>query len=188
MEENTNNQPQPPIAPTPEARVAPKVSDELSSVASNPKQNMLIIAAGVIAALIMVYNIFTGDDEGKNKKNIDKVEKPKIITKPTQQIDSSVIGVIPALPKAPELKDPSAPPPPQVLPTPPALPKKAEPEKSAPPKVIAQPVAPPITKKQPDSPLPPKIKEPGLDTDQNKKLTLSFIPKSAASTQDKQKK
>lgn len=188
MEENTNNQPQqPPIAPGVEAKASPKVSDELSSVASNPKQNMLIIAAGIIAALVMVYNIFTGDDKG-TKNTIDKVEKPKIVTKPTQQIDSSMIGVMPALPKAPELKDPSAPPPPQVLPTPPALPKKAEPEKSAPPKVIAQPVAPPITKKQPDSPLPPKIKDPAFDGSENKKLTSSFIPKAGVSTQDRQKK
>ncbi len=194
MEEDKNNQPQqaqqPTIAPTAEDKVAPKISDELSSVASNPKQNMLIIAAAVIAGLVMVYNIFTGDSEDTKKKTIDKVEKPKVVTKPTQQIDSSEIGVMPALPKAPALKDPATPPPPppQALPTPPAIPKKIQPEKAAPPKIIAQAVAPAITKQQPDSPLPPKIKEPEFANEKNKKLTAGFIPKADMSVQDKQKK
>ena len=181
--EEQNNQPKPVEGSPVEGGASPKVKDELSNVASNPKQSMLIIIAGVVVALYMVYSIFMGGSPDDTKK-IENVTKPKIVTQPTQQLDGADMGVMPALPKAPQLKDPVAAPIPQE--------KKAESTKSSiptPPKLVGKTIAPPINK-QPDSPMPPKKPdvEPDADSKHSHKLDNSFVPKSLMSDQDLQKK
>jgi type IV secretion system protein VirB10 len=94
----------------------PKVSVELSKVAANPKQGFAIIIAGVLVAAYLVWGTLSEEKTDKAKNNpVEKVEKPKVIAKPSSIDNSAQDTVIPELPKAPTLADPTAPPPPPVI-------------------------------------------------------------------------
>ena len=136
-------------------KVIPKVAVELSKVATNPKQSIAIIIVGILVALYMVYSILSSDDNPTDTKVVkeEKVVAPKVITKPTAEIDTNIS--VPDIPSAPEIKAPTPPPVPlpiaksdipkeeiEKAPVAPSLPDEKKPENvssgSNPPPVVAQ--------------------------------------------------
>ena len=92
------------------------IKAELSKVASNPKQNAVILVLIGLIFIYFAYNIFQSE-VAQNTEN-DKAIVPlptEIVKKDTNDIKSGNI-LIPSLPEPPKLESPSAPPPP-----PPAL-------------------------------------------------------------------
>lgn len=87
----------------------PEVEQELSKVASNPKQNLLILALVVGAFLYLFFNLFFSSNENKQPA---ETPVPDNIVKPVQISADTAIPAIPTLPTPPKLEDPTPPPPP----------------------------------------------------------------------------
>lgn len=86
----------------------PEVQNELSAVATNPKQSMAIIAVIAVVLLYLVYSLFLSNI-GQDKPK--EVAPPKKIYTPEQE-QEDITPQIPKLPEPPALADPVAPPPP----------------------------------------------------------------------------
>lgn len=86
----------------------PEVEQELSQVASNPKQNMaiLFVIASVFAYLF--FNLFVDS----NQPVEEETPVPEVISKPAQAENVNDTPLIPTLPEPPSLDDPTPPPPP----------------------------------------------------------------------------
>lgn len=88
----------------------PEVEQELSQVATNPKQNLLILAVICIIFAYIFFNFFIKSDASKEEKQVtklpSKVEKPAIIS-----TDNDLLN-IPNLPEIPKLEEPLPPAPP----------------------------------------------------------------------------
>lgn len=109
----------------------PEVEQELSKVATNPKQSMLILI-GVAGVFIYLFlNLFvSSSDSGKS----DPTPIPDNVVKPVQTSSDNSVPVIPNLPDPPKLEDPLQPP--------------------APPKPALQDAPPPVPLSQEGSSLP----------------------------------
>ncbi len=110
----------------------PEVEQELSQVATNPKQSMMILVGIVGVFIYIFFNLFiSSGDSDADKEN---TPVPTEVTKPIQVSVDSDIPSIPTLPSPPKLEDPTPPPPPptdaEALPTAgsalPALPTNSE--------------------------------------------------------------
>lgn len=88
----------------------PEVEQELSKVAANPKQSLIILAAicGIFLYLFYTFFISAGEDETP----VDITPTPTGISRPTSLSADDDIPSIPTLPSPPQLEDPSLPPPP----------------------------------------------------------------------------
>ena len=88
----------------------PEVDQELSQVASNPKQSILILVGVIAVFAYLFFNLFiNSSDVDKNK---DNTPMPDEVAKPIQVAADSDIPSIPTLPAPPRLEDPTPPPPP----------------------------------------------------------------------------
>ncbi len=98
----------------------PEVEQELSKVASNPKQNMLILGGMIVVFAYLFFSFFISTDD----KKTDFTPMPNDVTKPAIVSADADIPSIPTLPSPPKLEDPTPPPPPVAAPdlaeTPPA--------------------------------------------------------------------
>lgn len=116
----------------PEQGELPEVEQELSQVATNPKQSMMILVGIVCVFIYIFYNFFISSDDSDAPK--DNTPAPTEVAKPVQVAVDSDIPTIPTLPSPPKLEDPTPPPPPptdtEALPTAdsslPALPTDSE--------------------------------------------------------------
>jgi type IV secretion system protein VirB10 len=106
----------------------PEVQNELSKVATNPKQSIVILLAISAVFIFIFFKLFLSDN--KQSEVVVAPSAPTDITKPTQD-NSKNIPEIPKLPEAPKLEAPverPPPPPPQLL-----SPKVTEPTVPLPP-------------------------------------------------------
>ncbi len=94
----------------PEEKNLPEVEQELSQVAMNPKQNMLILAGIVCVFIYIFYSFFISSDDSNTPK--DNTPTPKEVVKPVQVSVDNDIPSIPSLPSPPKLEDLTPPPPP----------------------------------------------------------------------------
>lgn len=103
----------------PEQGELPEVEQELSQVATNPKQSMMILVGIVCVFIYIFYNFFISSDDSDKPK--DNTPAPTEVAKPVQVSVDSDIPTIPTLPSPPKLEDPTPPPPPptdtEALPT-----------------------------------------------------------------------
>lgn len=103
----------------PEQGELPEVEQELSQVATNPKQSMMILVGIVCVFIYIFYNFFISSDNSDKPK--DDTPTPTEVAKPVQVSVDSDIPTIPTLPSPPKLEDPTPPPPPptdtEALPT-----------------------------------------------------------------------
>jgi type IV secretion system protein VirB10 len=90
---------------------APEVEQELSQVATNPKQSMLILVGISAVFLYLFFNLFINGDDSDTKKEDTPI--PTDVSKPVQIDTESGIPSIPTLPSPPKLEDPTPPPPPE---------------------------------------------------------------------------
>jgi type IV secretion system protein VirB10 len=90
---------------------APEVEQELSQVATNPKQSMLILVGISAVFLYLFFNLFINGDDSDTKKEDTPI--PTDVSKPVQIDTESDIPSIPTLPSPPKLADPTHPPPPE---------------------------------------------------------------------------
>ena len=89
---------------------SPEVDQELSQVATNPKQSILILVGVIAVFAYLFFNLFiNSSDVDKNK---DNTPTPTEVAKPIQVAADSDIPSIPTLPAPPRLEDPTPPPPP----------------------------------------------------------------------------
>lgn len=88
----------------------PEVEQELSKVAANPKQSLIILAAicGIFLYLFYTFFISSGEEEVP----VDITPTPTGVQRPTSLSGDDDIPSIPTLPSPPQLEDPSLPPPP----------------------------------------------------------------------------
>jgi len=87
----------------------PEVEQELSKVATNPKQSIIILVVVAGVFLYLFFNLFVGSgDTPKQTSN----PIPDNVVKPVQIPVDTAIPAIPALPTPPKLEDPALPPPP----------------------------------------------------------------------------
>jgi len=86
---------------------SPEVEQELSQVATNPKQNIIILLAIGAIFLYLFFNLFINSNEQKK----EEVEIPDKVSTPTQNTEIDVPS-IPTLPTPPRLDDLAPPPPP----------------------------------------------------------------------------
>jgi len=111
---------------------SPEVEQELSQVATNPKQSMMILVGIVGVFIYIFFNLFISS--GDSDADADKTPVPTNIVTPIQVSVDNDIPSIPTLPSPPKLEDPTPPPPPptdiEALPTAdsalPTLPDDAE--------------------------------------------------------------
>lgn len=89
----------------------PEVEQELSKVATNPKQSIIILVVVAGVFLYLFFNLFISSDEAP-KQESNPV--PDNVVKPVQIPVDTAIPAIPALPTPPKLEDPALPPPPPV--------------------------------------------------------------------------
>ncbi len=89
---------------------SPEVEQELSQVATNPKQNMLILVIISIAFLYLFFNLFLDDQNSSNKEKETPI--PTGVITPISVNNENDIPAIPTLPSAPKLDNPIPPPPP----------------------------------------------------------------------------
>jgi len=98
----------------------PEVEQELSKVATNPKQSMLIMIGLGLVFVYLFFNLFINSGDIKPAET----PVPEGVVKPAQVSADSGIPTIPGLPSPPKLEDPTPPPPPppslDVAATPPA--------------------------------------------------------------------
>lgn len=104
----------------------PEVEQELSKVAANPKQSMVILGLVIAAFLYLFFNLFMSDSD---KTPSTDTPVPDNVVKPVQVQTDNTIPPIPTLPTPPKLEDPTLPPPPPAadLPEIQPLAKEAEP-------------------------------------------------------------
>jgi len=106
----------------------PEVEQELSQVAANPKQSMLILVGISAVFIYLFFNLFISSGDSDADKDITPV--PDEVAKPVQIDSGSDVPSIPTLPSPPKLEDPTPPPPPDAEPLPlaedalPALPSE----------------------------------------------------------------
>lgn len=100
-EENNPNNPE---APKPESGIMPEVRQELSKVATNPKQSILILAGIILVAGYFVFNFFFSGDNNTTKTEAP-TPTPSTIVQPAQDHESAV-PPIPQLPEPPKLVEP----------------------------------------------------------------------------------
>jgi type IV secretion system protein VirB10 len=97
----------------------PEVEQELSQVATNPKQSMMILVGIVGIFIYLFFNLFISSDDSDANK--DNTPVPTEVAKPVQTNNDTDIPQIPTLPTPPKLEDPTPPPPPptevEALPT-----------------------------------------------------------------------
>ncbi|MFU7500286.1 MAG: TrbI/VirB10 family protein [Candidatus Tisiphia sp.] len=93
----------------------PEVQNELSKVATNPKQSILILLVISAVFIFIFFKLFIADNK---PAEVVAPSAPTDITKPTQD-NSKNLPEIPKLPEAPKLETPVEPPPPPPLPPPP---------------------------------------------------------------------
>jgi len=111
---------------------APEVEQELSQVATNPKQNMLILVGISVVFIYLFFNLFMSSDE--EVPNQENTPVPDEVSRPAQVSMDDDVPSIPTLPSPPKLEDPTPPPPPPpseseplpVTPTPLSLPSSSE--------------------------------------------------------------
>lgn len=103
--------------------IIPKVSNELSKVATNPKKSFLILV-GICAVLgYFAFNMFfRGNAPSKEEA---KPQIPTEVTKPAEQLAVSDVPPIPQLPDPPKLIEPNLPPPPPLKPSIPVVQERA---------------------------------------------------------------
>ncbi|MEZ5915904.1 MAG: hypothetical protein R3C42_09825 [Parvularculaceae bacterium] len=89
----------------------PEVEQELSKVATNPKQSIIILVVVAGVFLYLFFNLFISSDEAP-KQESNPV--PDNVVKPVQIPVDTAIPAIPALPTPPKLEDLALPPPPPV--------------------------------------------------------------------------
>ena len=124
----------------------PEVEQELSQVATNPKQSMLILVGIFIVFIYLFFNLFISSDDSDADKDTTPV--PDEIAKPIQVDSDSDVPSIPTLPSPPKLEDPTPPPPPP----------EAEPlplAEDALPALPSEPSLPTITESSPSAPALP---------------------------------
>ena len=112
--------------PETQGKSQPEVEQELSQVATNPKQNALILVGIILLFGYLFFNFFVNSnkDDNKNKEN---VAPPTQVVAPAQNVDIDIPS-IPTLPTPPKLDDlaPLLPPPVNTTNAPlPALPSDA---------------------------------------------------------------
>lgn len=131
----------------PQGQELPEVEQELSQVATNPKQNMIILVVIVCVFIYIFYSFFISSDDSNTPE--DNTPAPKEVVKPVQVSVDNDIPSIPSLPSPPKLEDLTPPPPPpttEVEPLPTA-------EESTPSLPVASEVLPvPDPKTQPSLP------------------------------------
>lgn len=88
----------------------PEVAQELSQVATNPKQSMVILVGIGLVFIYLIFNLFWSS--GSDEKKEEALPVPKDVAKPIEASDDSAIPPIPTLPEPPKLEDPTPPPPP----------------------------------------------------------------------------
>ena len=91
----------------------PEVEQELSKVASNPKQNMLILIGIAGVFIYLFFNMFLSSNDSTKPAD---TPIPDNVIKPIQISSDSAIPAIPNLPPPPKLEDPTIPPPPPPTP------------------------------------------------------------------------
>ena len=87
----------------------PEVEQELSQVASNPKQSLLILVGVAGVFLYLFFNLFV--NSGEPSKPVD-APVPENVVKPIQVSSDNAVPAIPNLPSPPKLETPTTPPPP----------------------------------------------------------------------------
>ena len=87
----------------------PEVEQELSKVASNPKQSLLILVGVAGVFIYLFFNLFINSGEPQKPAN---APVPENVIKPIQISSDSAVPAIPNLPPPPKLEDPTTPPPP----------------------------------------------------------------------------
>ena len=89
--------------PEKEVGSQPEVEQELSQVATNPKQNALILVGIILLFGYLFFNFFVNSnkDDNKNKEN---VAQPTQVVAPAQNVDIDIPS-IPTLPTPPKLDD-----------------------------------------------------------------------------------
>ncbi|WP_342278269.1 TrbI/VirB10 family protein [Candidatus Tisiphia endosymbiont of Myopa tessellatipennis] len=92
----------------------PEVQNELSKVATNPKQSILILLVISAVFIFIFFKLFIADNK---PAEVVAPSAPTDITKPTQD-NSKNLPEIPKLPEAPKLETPVEPPPPPPPPPP----------------------------------------------------------------------
>ncbi|MCP5369766.1 MAG: TrbI/VirB10 family protein [Rickettsiaceae bacterium] len=97
MKSAQNNQPETKTKPQPE------VEQELSQVATNPKQNALILVGIVLLFGYLFFNFFVNSNKDTNKKD-ENITPPTRVVSPTQNVDIDIPS-IPTLPTPPKLAD-----------------------------------------------------------------------------------
>lgn len=111
----------------PEEKNLPEVEQELSQVAVNPKQNMIILVGIICVFIYIFYSFFLSSDEPTTPK--DNTPLPEEVVKPVQVSVDNDIPSIPSLPSPPKLEDLTPPPPPPAVE---ALPVAEEPTPTLP--------------------------------------------------------
>lgn len=89
--------------PEKEAKSQPEVEQELSQVATNPKQNALILIGIVLLFGYLFFNFFVNSNK-EESKNQDNVAPPAQVVAPAQNVDIDIPS-IPTLPTPPKLDD-----------------------------------------------------------------------------------
>ena len=100
---------------------SPEVEQELSQVATNPKQSMLILVVISAIFLYLFFNLFISGED--SDKKIEDTPIPTNVSKPVQIDTESDVPSIPTLPSPPKLEDPTPPPPPVTEPLQEVLPE-----------------------------------------------------------------
>jgi len=113
---------------------APEVEQELSQVATNPKQSMLILVGISAVFLYLFFNLFINGEDSTKKED---TPIPTDVSKPVQIDTESDIPSIPTLPSPPKLEDPTPPPPPETE----ALPLASEELPDLPSELVLAPTA-----------------------------------------------
>jgi len=117
MEEDNNNYPQSTSVNSeiPKSLEIPEVQNELSKVATNPKQSIFIVVIISIVFIIIFFKLFINNSK---PTNVALPTKPTEVSKPTQD-NAKNLPAIPKLPEAPKLELPKdLPPPPPIAPAP----------------------------------------------------------------------
>jgi type IV secretion system protein VirB10 len=87
----------------------PEVEQELSQVATNPKQSLLILIAVAGVFLYLFFNFVVNSD--KTAKQVDD-PIPANVVQPIKVQSDNAVPAIPNLPPPPKLETPTTPPPP----------------------------------------------------------------------------
>lgn len=144
-----------------------EVEQELSEVASNPKQNLVILVGIGLVFLYVFYSFFIASDEDEDKKTSAPV--PTALDNPSNVDASGNLPSIPTLPSPPKLEDPTLPPPPPIAPEGdevPALDLPAPQSANAPNLPTPQTTTPDLL--LPPSDITPSLPDASIDDDQER--------------------